>query len=139
MESVLYTPKAFAKLTEDQLRLLIGEGGCGAGEFGDYLVPDTLLGLDIKPCCQRHDYMYSVGVYAEDKKLADMAFLNNMTRAILEAGGEYEQIFARLKMAKLYYNFVKWFGDEAFWGEKFEQAKDHDKWLREHIDEGVMV
>ncbi|MHC4184133.1 MAG: hypothetical protein ACYSR0_12370, partial [Planctomycetota bacterium] len=32
--------------------------GCGPGGLGDYLVPDTILGLSVKPACQIHDYYY---------------------------------------------------------------------------------
>ena len=87
---------------------------CGSKGIGDKIVPDSILGVCITPACQVHDFDYFVGQTFEDKKNADRRFLENMRKII-----EYESKFwplkyIRLKIAKGYYDAVKYAGYEAF-------------------------
>ena len=103
--------------------------GCGSG-WNVKLVPDSILGCDITEACNIHDYMYSIGQTIEHKESADRAFLNNMTRLVMEYGGNWFTINLRLALIKRYYNAVKYYGGSYFW-----QGKNQDNELREiYID-----
>ena len=94
-------------------------GGCGPGQgFGDRLVPDSLLGLSIKPACAIHDYQYRYGVTREDKAFADRVFRQNMNRIIHAAGGLLKHV--RYCMATAYYLVVKYGGETSYWSHKHE-------------------
>lgn len=45
----LDAPHGFWELTLEELRKVVKRGGCGPGDKGDRLVPDTVWGLNIKP------------------------------------------------------------------------------------------
>ena len=59
------------------IRKWIGsEGGCGPGRIGDWLVPDTIWFVNIKPACYLHDCEYSepdTSQEKDDKNLFDNA------------------------------------------------------------------
>ena len=88
-------------------------GGCGPGGKGDFLVPDTIFGLNIKPSCSIHDWMYHWGQTTGDKDLADIIFLENMLRQIESASWFFK--FLRRHRAVDYYGAVKDLGRKAFW------------------------
>ena len=126
-QSYLWAPKEYWELTEEQLRDLIGEGGCGPGGVGDYLVPDKLYGvINVKPACEIHDYMYAVGVVEEDKDEADEIFLQNMKQIVLwETAGWHQdrkrQATVReecFRQAENYHYMVVTFGGPSFWANK---------------------
>lgn len=95
-------------------------GGCGPGGVGDFLVPDTMWLLSVKPACSIHDYMYRWGLTEEDRALADEVFFNNMVR-IIKAQKSWKWLEKkRLKRAELYYNMVSKYGSAAFWNSKNE-------------------
>ena len=131
-QTFLWAPKEYWEFTEEQLRDLIGDGGCGPGGVGDYLVPDKLYGsIDVKPACMIHDYMYAVGEDEHDKDYADEVFFNNMLQLIMWEtaswyGDKEKQARVReecFRQAKTYFNFVKWFGGPSFWAGK-EKPKE---------------
>lgn len=45
----LNAPDEFWNLSLEELRSIVNRGGCGPGDSGDRLVPDTVWGLNIKP------------------------------------------------------------------------------------------
>jgi len=92
--------------------------GCGAANGGwkNKLIPETIYGLNIKECCQIHDFMYFFGVSKYGKILADKVFLTNMYRLI--ADGNYWLRFLRRRRAKKYYLAVKFFGKKAYMSNK---------------------
>ena len=100
--------------------------GCECGRPGWHrdLVPDSLLGLDIKPACCIHDFMYT---YPNDagldyKAIADHVFLNNMLR-LIEAGTKQSWLKRlRSALAWLYYQGVVAFGGPSFWAGKNDPA-----------------
>ena len=58
-------------------------GSCGSdGAFFDF-VPDNFIGIDIRICCQIHDYMYSIGGTEKDRESADRTFRTNMRTQVL--------------------------------------------------------
>ena len=94
------------------------EGGCGPGGVGDWLVPDTVWGLNIRPACVIHDWMYAFGETLEDKMRADRVFLNNMVRIVIHNTKNGILLKLRLRRTRTYYEAVKRFGGPAFWDEK---------------------
>jgi len=94
--------------------------GCGPGGFGDFLVPDTIYGLSIKPACQVHDWYYRFqdGDIEADRKKADKIFLTNMLQIVNEHGGNFIIKALRRRRAKTYYLAVQWFGSPAYFEER---------------------
>ena len=109
-------PCCYHDATPEQIKEIAG--GCGPGGLGDYLVPDTMLGLSVKPACSIHDWQYHYGRTFPDKINADMNFKDNMVRIIKaqNSWGFIENL--RLNRAQLYYNMVKNFGGPAYWKNK---------------------
>lgn len=94
--------------------------GCGPGGWKLKLIPDTVLGLSVRECCNIHDWMYTCGRTIEDKDAADRAFLNNMLRLVNDATGFWASVLRyhrRLRVAE-YYEAVHLFGGPAFWSGK---------------------
>ena len=93
------------------------DGGCGAGELGDYTVPDTMWGLPIRGICQIHDFDYKVGETDEDKKVADRRLRNNLIRWAKYKTAKWARWLLKLRFirSKTYYVFVDNFGGPAFW------------------------
>ena len=58
--------------------------GCGSDKSAIDYVPDTIYGLSIRDACCRHDFRYGLGGTADDKKVADREFLDNMLEIIME-------------------------------------------------------
>ena len=78
----LLMPAELVSTPTDQVAELIPHGGgCGPGRLGDKLVPDRIMGINVKPACAVHDYMYYMAERDESEKtrqLADLYFLLNM-------------------------------------------------------------
>ncbi len=87
---------------------------CGSG-WSSKLVPNTIYGLDIKPACCIHDYMYSVGTNIGHKDSADRTFLNNMMRIIEDKKAWWFPHFLARQRALKYYEAVHNFGGTSFW------------------------
>lgn len=113
-ESYGQQPCCFHDATDEQKAEAIGKGGCGPGGFGDWLVPDRIWGLLIRPSCGIHDWMYRYGIDLNDKKLSDRVFINNTVRQI-EGGLTWPWLRRRRrKAAWIYYTFVKRYGAPSF-------------------------
>ena len=108
----LIAPDDFWYTDDTELALLAG--GCGPGGVGDWFVPDTAYGLNIKPACFIHDYLYSLGSTPWDKNEADEVFLDNLRYIVNERGGWLRRV--RLCRVYSYYLAVSWFGNSAFRG-----------------------
>jgi hypothetical protein len=109
-ETVLITPKGYDRDKKCN--------GCGSG-WNSKLVPDRIYLLNITRACCIHDYMYEVGTTTADKKVADSIFLINLKRLIDEDKNFIRNnrfMKRRMKnIAKVYYDFVDKFGDDAYW------------------------
>lgn len=103
--------------------------GCGSG-WNAKLIPDNLLGCDITEACNIHDYMYETGKSIADKKKADRAFLNNMTRLVMAYSGNWFTLNLRLAMVKRYYNAVKYYGGDAFWAGKNKDTEIKEIYIK---------
>ena len=93
--------------------------GCGPGGFGDYLVPDTMWGLDISEVCKIHDWYYRF--YPDrgnvSRMVADDIMLDN-ARKIVKSKSSWFLKFHRLVRCKVYYLMVSKFGQSSW-----DQAK----------------
>ena len=98
--------------TTDDIELALMTGGCGPGEQGDKLVPDTAWGLSFKPACIVHDHYYSVGRTMLDKEIADRQFLLNMVTLINR--GTVWLRYLRRQRAMTYYSMVADFGGKSY-------------------------
>ncbi len=116
MKAQLYAPEQYWRLSPEVRKQMVN--GCGTAGWKGKLVPDSLLGLDIKPACNIHDYQYRTGETIEEKQAADRVFINNLLRLIEAAGGPFWLQSARRVLARRYYNAVDIFGGPAFWKSK---------------------
>jgi hypothetical protein len=94
---------------------------CGPGDFGDYLVPDKILGVDVTEACRIHDFQY--GLFSqvsseEDRARADRIFLNNMLRIVRHHSKGKWRLRARQVIAYVYYKSVRKFGAPAYWEDR---------------------
>ena len=106
---LLYAPEAYWKLTTEDKKHM----GCGPGKWGDRAVPDSILGLDIKPACSIHDVCYAEGRTDEDKVIADILFLMNMLSIVhTKSWPVLRQI--RSHQALTYYLVVEEYGESSF-------------------------
>lgn len=94
--------------------------GCGPGGLGDFLVPDTIYGLSVKPCCAIHDWYYRFypGNTEMDRELADRVFKNNMVRLVTAKTKWWWLKRLRLRRVKTYYSMVRFAGATAFFNER---------------------
>lgn len=91
--------------------------GCGPGKLGDFFIPDVILGLDCWEPCAIHDFMYRAGITAEDKKISDQLFRQNL-KAIIDGNSTWIMKGLRWSIANIYFFSVRDFGEEAFWSGK---------------------
>ena len=105
----LLAPQSYWDASEEELDKYTG--GCGPGKLGDWFVPDTMLGESVFLACQIHDWMYHIGITAEDKKWSDLLFLLNMT-ILVDDGDSLD--FIRLRTVMTYYEAVSFGGKGAF-------------------------
>jgi hypothetical protein len=77
-------------------------GGCGPGKWGDYVIPDRLLGLDVSMACKIHDRMYEFAENQYDKLKADSYFLSNLVFIIID-GSNWLTRIPRLWLAWRYF------------------------------------
>ena len=89
--------------------------GCGADDWMNKFIPNTIYGVSIFEACRRHDWGYTVGKTIEDKKHADREFLNNMIRIVTNNRKWYYPTRLAILRCKTYYNAVKYFGGVSFW------------------------
>lgn len=109
----LYAPKTYWNATEEELRSICN--GCGAE--GGIKVPETMWGLNIKPCCQIHDWMFKEGKTYADFLFANAVFIMNLTITIVSFGSRWLAPF-RLARATKYFLAVQVLGQDAFWVNK---------------------
>jgi hypothetical protein len=101
--------------------------GCGPGGWGDLLVPDKILGLDVKPACQIHDFYYRHwNDPSEDARfMADRVFKFNMLRILANSYMDRTLrrklswvFFWRRRLINKYYLAVRRYGGPAWHDER---------------------
>ena len=94
--------------------------GCGPGGFGDFLVPDTMWGLSVRPACRIHDwdYRHSRG-WGEEHRLECDERLKKNCLTIVDALSKNKCIkWLRHIRVGTYYRMVRLFGGKAYWSER---------------------
>ena len=94
--------------------------GCGPGGVGDYLVPDTMWGLDISEACRVHDWYYRFfkDRSTEAKALADKLMLLNTLLIVDNQSSNFFVKALRRIRCRTYYTMVRTFGKSSWNGEK---------------------
>ncbi len=118
MKVQLYAPETFWKLTADAVLEI--SNGCGGRGIGA-LVPDTFFGLNMRPACDIHDYMYYVGEGDGGKIDADEVFLNNLIRICSDRYIVQKRLWLyklRLMLCRKYYSIVRDYGGPWYWANK---------------------
>jgi len=109
----LTAPQTYWLLTDKQReRICNGAGPKGLG----WVVPDTMWGLDCKPCFDIHDYCYKIWSGHDRKVLADKLMLENLYEWIEEhTKGWYKKPLRWLRKRRAYKYYLavkiggKWF------------------------------
>ena len=81
--------------------------GCGPGAIGDLIVPDKILGLNVKAACEIHDWMFCVYKCSEGFCLANDLFRKNMIRINHQHQGMGILKKARVPLILVYHFFVE--------------------------------
>lgn len=138
----LFAPPEYWNYDED----IRHNWGCGPGGWGDLLVPDKILGLDIQPACSIHDYYYRHWHDASEdaRYMADRVFKFNMLR-ILAYNYRHRKVrrwrsvlfIARRRFIDRYYTVVRRYGGPAWHDdrnkeEEFKEVKVYD--LKRKLD-----
>ena len=98
--------------------------GCGPGWLGDLFIPDTLLGLSVKPACSIHDFYYRKwkDPSEEAREMADRIFKWNQIRIVINhhnKKGKFGLIFRhRIWRAEKRYQYVRKFGGLSWHNER---------------------
>ena len=94
--------------------------GCGPGGTGDWLVPDTIYGLNVSMACKIHDWYYRF--WPEDSEearaKADRIFKNNMLRIVRAKTSNRLLLRVRKIRCNTYYLMVRKFGAGAFYEDR---------------------
>ena len=76
-------------------------GGCGPGKWGDWLVPDTIYLVNIKPACYLHDCEYSEMESEDDRKYADKRLFDNANKIVeLKSSNKFTLWLRRARLMK---------------------------------------
>ena len=108
----LAAPDSFWRYLEDDQSAAVN--GCGPKHLGDFLVPDTVWGLSVKPACKIHDWMYTVYNSEAGFKLSNTIFLDNMLRINASTKNVLLR-YLRTRRIMKYYRMVNTFGRLFFY------------------------
>jgi len=99
--------------------------GCGPGGLGGILVPDTVYFLSIRDACRIHDWYYRFYPSCEekDRKSADIIFLNNMLRIVVEKTENNLLRLLRKRRCLTYYKAVRLLGGPAYHDDRNESEE----------------
>jgi len=87
--------------------------GCGPARATE-LVPNSILGVNLKPACDIHDYTYAQPSSMRDRKDADDLFLVNMHKLMNQKLRSVPMRFIGTITIGLYYLAVRLFGGPYF-------------------------
>lgn len=123
----LYAPLHYWNSTKEQRESDCN--GCGSElDLSGKLVPNTMYGLNIRPACCVHDFMYIHGKTYADKLFADAIFLLNLCVIIIEKSNWFTMGFRLLRATKYFVAVVK-AGDDSFFHKK---DKNDDMYITFH-------
>ena len=109
----LYAPESYWKISYEEHTSICN--GCGAANSKIDMIPDTIYFVNISEACNIHDYMYYIGETINDKKNADMIFLENLLTITNTESSNGFMKWLRRRRAIKYYLAVKYFGNSAYW------------------------
>lgn len=90
-------------------------GSCGPGTgFKEKIIPDSILGVSIKPACAIHDYCYKIFDTEEEKIDSDLELFANAIRIINQKSKSKILSFFRSMIVSIYFLAVFYGGDKAF-------------------------
>lgn len=97
---------------------------CGAGKLGDWLVPDTIYGVNISPACWVHDQMFATSPPTwAGFHYSNAVFFANMSAIIQAKSGNAIMRTLRMARAALYARVVSdSVGASIFWAMKAKQG-----------------
>lgn len=113
----LQAPDEFWSMKILDLVAIVGRGGCGPTSWGDYVVPDKVLGADLHPACLIHDYEYSlldklkIDARHEERIRIDYRFYQNCKIIVEKSSSNRITKWARLKMVDGYFDGVRLGGE----------------------------
>ena len=80
---------------------------CGPEGIASYLVPNSLLGVDISTSCNIHDWTYVEAKNQLEHKISDEIFLENMKQQVRNKTSDPVLKTLRFGMAYLYFSVVR--------------------------------
>ncbi len=103
----LAAPESYWAATPEMKSIAVD--GCGPANL-DWVIPDKILGLNIKPACQVHDWMCTMYNDEAGFKISTQVFLDNMMR--LNKAKTKCQFLSRLRRWWImrYYRVVRDYG-----------------------------
>ena len=108
----LYAPKTFWKASPNEIKKHCN--GCGAK--GGIKVPNTMYGLNVKICCEIHDWMFAKGKTYADFLFANAVFIMNLT-IVISNNNLFLAPF-RFSRATKYFLAVQTLGESNYWKNK---------------------
>jgi len=107
----LVAPDSYWLLSDEERYELLN--GCGPGVLSG-VVPSQVLGANLKPACDIHDYIYAKPETVNDRSEADKMFLKNMTTITdREVSFLPHRILAKVATS-IYYFAVRLLGGRLF-------------------------
>ena len=104
----LIAPESYWQATPEERAAVVN--GCGPGSWKLNLIPNNLLGADIREACNIHDWMFAEG---KDFEESNQTFLVNMVICCAMAP-ELHLLGARLAEAAIFYAAVEECGRRYF-------------------------
>lgn len=89
--------------------------GCGPSGFGDFLIPNKVYGLSIKPACMIHDWMFTIFNCEKGFKVANQVFFDNMNRINKKNTKSNFLWWLRKRRIMKYFLAVKYFGRQFYY------------------------
>ena len=101
----LVSPGSLLEATEDERSKVFNK--CGPEGIASYLVPNSLLGVDISTSCNIHDWTYVEAKNQLEHKVSDEIFLENMKQQVRNKTSDPILKTLRFGMAYLYFSAVR--------------------------------
>ena len=96
---------------------------CGPEGIASYLVPNSLLGVDISTSCNIHDWTYVEAKNQLEHKVSDEIFLENMKQQVRNKTSDPILKTLRFGMAYLYFAAVRIY---TFFAKSTPQSSDEN-------------
>jgi len=113
----LKIPPGMLKCTDEELDEICN--GCGAKDsWITEFIPNNLGEINLRPCCNKHDYFYFVGSTREDYLKANRTLLNDLIQVcdqyIIDEGIPCSEAPGLHDKVRVYFDFVDRYGHRYF-------------------------